>query len=118
MGAFNYIAIKGKCPFCNKQSEIICQTHIASDYDGDMNIHRFHDHTYEIGEKMPWFKDDYESWYTHEKWKVSEDTAIEACYSSCSSCKSDVYVLIEFKDVTPVKILEIGKQNEMPQKYS
>lgn len=117
MGAFNYIRIKGTCPVCKREANILCQTHIASDYDGNLEVNRFHDHVYEMGQKMPWFIDDPDSWYTCEEFKIDDNRAREGCYSKCEVCKSDIYVLLEFEDRIPSKVIEIGLEDEMPRKY-
>lgn len=117
MGAFNFIRIESQCPACKNESEILCQTHIASDYDGNSEVGRFHDHEYKLGQKMPWFEDDYESWYSHNDWKVSDSVAREACISSCLSCNAEIYVLIEFQDITPKKVVSIGLEHEMPKQF-
>jgi len=117
MGAFNYIRVEGCCPSCQRNSEILCQTHIASDYDGNLEVGRFQGHEYKLGQKMPWFEDDCDTWYSHDEWKVSDNAAREACYSSCESRKAALYVLIEFKDITPIKIVDIGLEDEMPKQY-
>ena len=117
MGAFNYIRVSGNCPICKKEASILCQTHIASDYDGNDEVGRFHDHIYEIGQKMPWFADDPETWITYDEFKIAENKAQEGCYSSCESCKVEIYVLLEFENITPVKVIEIGPQESMPNKY-
>ena len=116
MGAFNYIKIHGKCPSCETDSIILCQTHIASDYDGNLEVGRFHDHTYELGEKMPWFEDDPDTWFAVDEYKVGKNEAKEACYSTCLSCGADIYAIIYFKNATPTKVLEIGLRENMPRK--
>jgi hypothetical protein len=117
MGAFNYIRICGECPVCKTDALILCQTHIASDYDGNLEVGRFHDHTYELGERMPWFEDDTDSWYVYDEYKVGKNEAQEACHSTCQSCGADIYTLIYFENITPTKVLKIGLEKDMPEKY-
>ncbi len=116
MGAFNYIQIRGICPECKQETDISCQTHVASDYDGNDEVGRFHDHTYELGQRMHWFESTdkrYLLW--HEYYLVEENVAREACYSECKSCNAEIYVMIQFEDITPVKVIEIGLIQDMPE---
>ncbi len=106
MAAYNWIKIKDHCPSCHKEEMILCQTHVASSYDG-VAEERFHDQTFALGEKMSWFTEDdprYESWKVDGGPKLNlKDAEIhECCYSDCLACKAELFVVIEFRDLVPV----------------
>ena len=92
MAAFNYIKIKTECPVCKTDSDILCQIHVASDFDGDMNTNRFCHHIYEMGQKMPWFtsEEDKDLWYVCEEYLTEDGKVRENCYSTCESCKTEL----------------------------
>ena len=108
MAAFNYILLEAQCPHCGQQTIQKAQTHIASDFDGDSRG-RFVEQEYRLGERMRWFlpeADGFADWMT---WGKSPDGRVrEVCASKCERCGAKVYAVIEFIDVTPVDVLEVG----------
>jgi hypothetical protein len=122
MSAYNWILIDRTCPVCKHFAEIKCQTHAASDYNGDTRG-RFHDREYHIGEEMNWWS---KSDHRFNNWKVNgmikpnetnSEIDQECCYSECLNCKSNLYVVIRFKLNCPIEILDIGKEQEWPINY-
>jgi hypothetical protein len=112
MGAYNYIEIIYKCPSCNLDSSILCQTHFCSDYSGDESG-RFHDRVYKLGEKMFWWNISdprYVEWMQTNS--AGNKELAECCYSECSNCHADLYVVINFEECTPVSIKEVGLLSE------
>jgi hypothetical protein len=66
---------------------------------------------------MAWFdksEDEYDDWMT---WGKPENGSLlrEYCYAECSSCRSNLYTLIEFKELTPVNIAEVGFIADAPE---
>lgn len=117
MAAFNYIEFNYMCPNCFSHSKMKAQTHIASDYEGD-ETGRFMERTYQLGEKMAWYdvySEEYIDWMTWGK-PINNQPVTEYCHTSCMSCQRDLYSLIEFQDITPVKIIEIGLKEKSPIK--
>ncbi len=119
MGAYNHITIHETCPGCGKESDILIQTHIASSFDGN-DIGRFCFRKYSLGEKMAWWTKDHK---LHDTWKQDANgnnlpEVHEACYSTCEICQVDLYAVIVFKNLVPVKILEIGLEENWPDAYT
>lgn len=123
MGAFNTIKIIHSCPFCKKNTEIVCQTHMASSFDGDYEG-RFCHTTYNLGEPMRWW-DKKNPLYTN--WKegnfirrqdLPDNADIESCYSNCSICMQEMYVVILFIDVVPITVIDIGTITRWPVLFS
>src|SRR5689334_15476357 len=99
MAAFNWVLIKGLCPTCVKTSDIICQCHVASSYDG-FGGERFHDHKYRLREKMRWWPEGHPN---YPRWKdggvtitANSHRVKECCYAECSKCQSELYAVIDF----------------------
>ena len=65
---------------------------------------------------MPWFAEHERSdpWYIDDSYLSSSGSAIEWCYSECERCNEELYVAIEFIDITPTRVIEIGLEDEMP----
>ncbi|PQJ12717.1 hypothetical protein CJD36_002935 [Flavipsychrobacter stenotrophus] len=120
MGAFNWIVLIAQCPNCGNCSTIRCQTHIASSYDGP-GSDRFHDHTYELGDTMPWFDKDtpvYNDWAQGNVIvSTSEPTVSECCYGKCNSCNIDCFVVIVFNNRKVAYIESIGRIEDWPEAY-
>ena len=120
MTAYNSIIIRSRCPSCGKQSEIKCQTHIASSFDGDESG-RFCNRIYHIGEKLAWWSKGskkYDEWRIKGKKDFDNSTIdFECCYASCLSCNAQLYVILEFKDATPTKVVGVGVELDWPQEY-
>lgn len=122
MGAYNWIIIKEKCPKCNQTRIIKCQTHIASDFGGD-DSGRFCEREYKLGEEMAWYP------ISHKKyleWKVNgkissnetlEEIDYECCYSQCTNCRVNLYVVIKFQSHTPKKVIDVGFEENWPKDY-
>ena len=119
MGAYNWIEVQADCPACGQHTVIRCQTHVASSFDGD-DSGRFCHRTYRLGERMPWFSPN-ETGY-HRRQEMMEPcnqlNAREACYSNCTSCAAELYVVIQFRDLTPTEILDIGRESDAPEDYA
>ena len=68
---------------------------------------------------MPWFPRghrEYDSWCGEgDLWTV--DDAREASYATSQSCKAELYAVIQFAELTPVKILKIGFESDWPEGY-
>jgi hypothetical protein len=122
MSAYNWIEIEEKCTYCLSLTLIRCQTHTASSYEGDL-AGRFHDRVYTLGQKMAWWpksNPEGDSWaITNSVAKESQqaETFDECCYASCTNCNSKLYVIVRFRDVTPVEILDIGKEENWPKSF-
>ena len=122
MGAFNWIDIRDKCPKCGEHAEIHCQTHIASDFDGDLRG-RFHDRHYRLNQAMWWWDFNHEK---HDDWRVDGNRGggrseagydEECCYSTCQSCGAQLYVVIRFRKNVPEKVLGTGLEENWPDEY-
>ncbi len=108
MAAYNYIVFERECPQCGVRAKLRAQTHIASDYEGDESG-RFMEHDYRLGERMRWFppgSDDYDTWDT---WGTPPNTGAirEMCVTVCTHCGAKLRAVVEFEDVTPVRIREL-----------
>ena len=118
MGAFNWIVIDSACPVCGVTGEIEAQTHIASSYEGDSSG-RFSGRTYHMGERMAWWEPEdqrYRSWAEGSD-DLHPGSVVEACYSSCKSCGSDLYAVIEFRDLVPFQTQDVGLEDEWPEGF-
>jgi hypothetical protein len=120
MAAFNNILIRAHCPSCSRLATILCQTHVASSFTGD-HTGRFCLRNYWIGEKMAWWPKDrpeYAGWRCVGEPNQESECALEACYAFCNYCKGDLYAVIQFKALTPVRVIAIGPESEWPSIYS
>jgi hypothetical protein len=121
MSAYNWIKVETKCPVCQKQVELRCQTHAASDYDGDQ-AGRFHDKEYRLGEPLRWWPKGHKNYPT---WRVNGRIGSpnegefdwECCYTSCPSCRANLFALIQFDGPRSVTIEEIGLETNWPGNY-
>jgi hypothetical protein len=121
MSAYNWIEIFNDCPNCRLRTTIKCQTHYFSDYDGD-DSGRFHDRTYKLGQKMPWWNELNQRYFSFlegpRDFEKNQDGYFrECCYSTCLSCGAELYVVIEFKSSTPERVIDIGLESDWPQAY-
>jgi hypothetical protein len=120
MSAYNWIEIEGRCPSCGKDTEIKCQTHFCSDYDGD-NTSRFHDRTYKLGHMMAWWPSTfprYSEWIQSNSNNKDRYLArSECCYSECLNCGAELFVVIRFNDCSPVEVLSLGLEVNWPEGY-
>ena len=114
MSAFNWMIVNHRCPKCDREVEIRCQTHIASSYGGMDK--RFHGETYHLGEKMQWWPPEHPDF---EKWRVDgcvipceDDPQFdrECCCSKCLSCGTELYVVIRFKQNLPLTVLQVSEE--------
>ncbi len=122
MGAFNWVAVETTCLDCGENVEIRCQTHIASDYDGDERG-RFHDREYRLNEAMFWWP------VGHPKfgsWRVdgtlfpmeeSPEYDRECCYADCPTCGAELYAVLRFHENRPVELIGTGKVENWPSGY-
>lgn len=122
MGAYNWINFNFLCPACNNVTTLRSQTHVASDFGGIED--RFCMKTYHIGEKMAWwppndkqFKNWRDDYYFHVH-KLAENQEEECCYAKCTICKAELYAVIFFEDITPIKIKAVGLEEHWPEGYS
>ena len=121
MSAYNWIVVETRCPVCQKQVELRCQTHVASDYDGDQ-AGRFHDNEYRLGELLRWWPKEHKKYST---WRVNGrigdtnegETDWECCYTSCPSCSASLFALIHFNGPRSVAVEEIGLESNWPENY-
>jgi hypothetical protein len=42
----------------------------------------------------------------------------EACYSNCGHCHASLYVIVRFRENTPIEALGAGKEADWPQGYT
>ena len=122
MGAYNWVLSKETCPKCNQTALLKAQTHIASSYDGD-ETGRFHDREYQVGEAMAWWpKTD----RRYSEWKIETlrygeergpEYCTECCYAQCPLCQAELYVVICFKEATPIEVVDYGLENQWPSRY-
>ena len=121
MGAYNWILMEACCPVCKKQVRLRCQTHVASDYNGDQTG-RFHDREYQFGEKLLWWPKEHQN---YQEWRVNGrfgeaatgNADAECCYTSCPKCKAELFAIIEFHGPRSVVVKEIGLEGHWPVDY-
>ena len=121
MGAFNWIIVRETCPQCRNPAELRCQVHIASSHDGD-DSGRFHDRTYELGQKMAWWPltdNRFGQWRVDGRKGEQRDPDLdeEACYTTCSHCQTELCVVIRFHQATPVDVVLVAKAENWPAEY-
>lgn len=121
MGAFNWILVHKKCPSCQREATIRCQTHVASSLAGPAE-ERFANREYRLGEKMRWWGEEhseYQSWRVlgRKDAQLESRFAEEACYSECLLCGAELYVVLRFENVTPMCVLGLGPKEEWPHEY-
>ena len=122
MAAFNWIEVLVRCPVCGRVESVRCQTHVASDYDGD-ETGRFHDRTYSLGQKMAWWA---RTSARFRQWRVDgkvdgpneAEWDEEACHATCTGCGAELYVVIRFHENLPEKVIAIGPATAWPSGYS
>lgn len=114
MAAFNYIKAQATCPACRRTVEMKFQTHIASDLDGDATG-RFMERVYRLGDKMAWFDGDHEDFDCWMTWGIpTRGPVYEYCHATCENCGSELYGCIQFEDLRPTKISELGLAEDWP----
>ena len=122
MSAYNWISFDSDCPVCQRDTTIKAQTHVASDYDGD-DSGRFHDRLYRLGETMRWWPEQhprFSEWKNEGFPNRSErrgDECEEACYARCEACGAKLCAVIEFRRMSPVRILKLGLEDDWPDGY-
>jgi myo-inositol catabolism protein IolC len=120
MSAFNWVKFYAICPKCCELAHIESQCHVASSFEGD-EMGRFCNNVYRIGEKMRWWKINNVHWKPWAEIDGSireEDSFIkECCYSTCCNCNADLYSIIAFEDITPVKVVDVGMEENWPADY-
>jgi glycogen debranching enzyme len=78
---------------------------------------------YRIGEQMKWWPKDserYKEWHSETNSKVAvvnNSSCEECCYSECQNCHSELFVVFEFKDCIPLRVLKIGREYEWPADF-
>ncbi len=123
MSAFNYVLVEGVCPVCDHRAQVRCQTHVASDYDGNQ-AGRFHGREYSLGEAMRWWDD---SDARYPGWRVDgrETRAAgaeaeyieEACYATCLSCGAALCAVLRFRKLVPECLLQLTNEEDWPSGY-
>src|SRR5262245_9113906 len=121
MGAFNWVIVQAKCPACGETTSVRCQTHVASDYDGDQRG-RFHDQEYRLGERMRWWNEEDPR---YAQWRIDGTMAAlrapdydeEACYSTCSSCSGNLCAVIRFSGPVPERLVKLVREEDWPSDY-
>ena len=120
MSAFNWIVIERTCPQCHRHGVIKAQCHVASSFDGD-DGGRFHDREYRVGERMRWWDradPRFEAWKDDAKSDTANpDRMVECCYASCSMCNAPLFALVEFEDVTPIAVGDVGLEEDWPAEF-
>jgi len=121
MSAYNWIKVEAECPKCGALATLRCQTHVASDYNGDVRG-RFHDREYQLGERMSWWD---ESDPRYSEWRVQGRDGLEdpesdeeACYATCGSCGGALCAVIRFRQVVPERLLFVTPEENWPKGYS
>ncbi|HVK75724.1 MAG TPA: hypothetical protein VM734_20480 [Kofleriaceae bacterium] len=120
MGAFNWINVEARCPFCRDVVRLRCQTHVASDHAGDATG-RFHDRDYELGQPMAWWPREHERFdaWRGGRWRAEERAPgfdQEACYATCT-CGAELYVVVRFRENVPERVVAVGKEADWPDEY-
>jgi hypothetical protein len=123
MGAYNWLIVHATCPVCKKETDIKCQMHVASSFDGD-DTGRFCLQTYRIGDTMRWWN---ASDFRYDTWKEESniiapqkkdvDTTTECCYAECTSCNEESFAIIEYQSCTPMAVQAIGSLDKWPEGY-
>lgn len=113
MAAYNYVVFDETCPACGIRATLRAQTHIASDYEGD-KTGRFMENEHKLGERMRWFardSQDYDTWATWG-WLLGTEEVREVCPANCMACGAKLYAVLEFVDVAPVRVREVGMESD------
>jgi len=119
MSAYNWITAFATCPHCGTEHEIVIQTHMSSSYGGDERG-RFFDRCYALGEKMRWWSKShpkFAEWIVSHAVPKEPDSFLECCYGKCSGCKQEIDSVVQFSDVTPVLVKDIGVLDEWPSDF-
>jgi hypothetical protein len=122
MAAFNWVQFRGRCPVCGPDRDIRCQTHVASDFDG-LAGRRFNDRTYHLGERMAWWPPTdprFPEWRVNGRRddpSADPTTDFECCYSECGHCRTELYAVVKFVDVTPTEVLDVGREADWPADF-
>lgn len=118
MAAFNYIKAQMSCPNCRRSVKMKFQTHIASDFDGDATG-RFMERDYHLGDEMAWFDrshDDFDCWMT---WGApTQGPVYEYCHATCDACGSELYGRVQFDDLRPTQVSEVGLAEDWPTDHA
>jgi hypothetical protein len=121
MSAFNWIEFKGVCTVCHKATRICAQTHIVASFNGDSRG-RFSGRIYRLGQEMLWWQEGHPKrnfWGDGDQLISTEAHPVrECCYATCVPDDRDLYAIIEFANLRPVKILKIGREENWPASYS
>ena len=111
MGSFNFVVFHWPCPVCKVNSEIRCQLHHVSSFDG------FHGKTYAVRTRLPWFAEshpEYPTWRNIlgrvDRSGLADDEEEEICYGNCNACSCELLVLIRVSKLTPEVIAVHGPE--------
>lgn len=121
MAAFNWISIDDACPSCGQRGTIRAQTHVASDYGGDERG-RFHDREYRLGDEMVWWPAGHPQFTA---WKLGNavhpptdpDDDEEACHAAWRACGAELFVVLEFHDRRPTRVIQVGLERNWPATF-
>lgn len=118
MAAYNHVEFDSLCPACGTTQKLSMQTHVASSYSGDERG-RFFDLTYRIGEAMRWWPADDPR---HAAWREGGDPGHtspvrEACYATCTGCRAELCVVLEFDGPTPSRVVAVTLESQWPEGY-
>jgi hypothetical protein len=136
VSAYNFVLVCVCCPACGKEAPLLCQTHVASSFDGD-ETGRFCDRSYNLYERMVWWpREDprFEDWPRAEHSELRDPRlldaigppeppddayeAAEACYARCELCGCDeLFAVIAFRNVAAVAVLAAGWETDWPRGY-
>lgn len=119
MSAFNWLEFEDVCPICGRMSIIRAQFHVAASFDGD-DRRRFSGVTYQIRQELHWWRDEGRKALWLEKGVPipGQTNAVrECCYASCVSGHK-LYTVVEFRDLRPEKVIDIGPEENWPSNYS
>lgn len=120
MSARNWILSRQKCPACDQITTVKSQLHIAASFDGDESG-RFCNREYYLGDRISWFngpdsrQKHWEAGNKKEPDLPGLDT--ECCYSSCSACHFEGYVIITLEQLKLVSITAIAHLDNWPDSY-
>jgi hypothetical protein len=120
MSAFNWIVFDDICPACGQHATIEAQTHTAAAYGGD-DSGRFHDRCYGIGQVLAWWPPSdprYDQWRNRPMTRVGDDgRVLECCYATCRFCGAELWTIVEFVDLVPVRVIASGKEENWPDNF-
>lgn len=108
------------CPHCGAAAVIKAQCHVASTFQGDERG-RFCNNTYQLNQDMIWWSEDDPRWpqWTDggELANGKTDLIDECCIAHCETCNTDLFAVITFEPIKPVKLKQLGLERDWPSSY-